>query len=164
LSVAPRLIRFLENRHCSICGHEMGESSRIGQSQNPACQHYFHLECIVNHLLYSILHIQCPDCDRNLVSADGSPEGFGDLANGGDTEHVISSSSEEEEDDDDDRYHDSIETDVTHADIVRGALANLPPDNFLLSHLRRANITKVMNIGVSEKIGATSQPKASYFS
>ena len=53
---------------CSICYENFKKGDEIAFSRNHACQHSFHVDCIVKLLMK---HSDCPICRANYVQEEG---------------------------------------------------------------------------------------------
>ena len=53
---------------CSICYENFKKGDEIAFSRNHACQHSFHVDCIVKWLMK---HSDCPICRANYVQEEG---------------------------------------------------------------------------------------------
>lgn len=54
-------------RSCAICLEQFQNGDNVCSSQNPNCDHVYHVSCILDWLLKSQ---ECPCCRRNYLSID----------------------------------------------------------------------------------------------
>lgn len=67
---SPALRVSLQATPCLLCSERWIPEAILAQSSNPMCPHYFHRDCIVDHLMHT--SSDCPRCRRTFADTDGA--------------------------------------------------------------------------------------------